>query len=91
MRMKWRDSSNKIDCGVFLLRHMETYEGQLLEEWQAGIPTCVKNQEKVLNRLRVEFCAKILTHNVNQLREKVIEDAKKWKMELKSAGLDFND
>lgn len=87
--MKWRDATNKTDCGVFLMRHMETYEGQRLEDWQVGIP--VKNQEKVLNRLRVEYCAKILTHNINELREKVIEDSKNWKMQLKSVGLDFDN
>nr|GLL27285.1 uncharacterized protein LOC109155335 [Ipomoea trifida] len=33
MKMGWRDNKNKIDCGVFLMRHMETFRGQLPEHW----------------------------------------------------------
>nr|GMD63696.1 uncharacterized protein LOC109155335 [Ipomoea batatas] len=33
MRMPWRDNHNKIDCGVFLMRHMETFGGQLVDLW----------------------------------------------------------
>nr|GMC71114.1 uncharacterized protein LOC109155335 [Ipomoea batatas] len=35
MKMAWRDNRNKIDCGVFLMRHMETFRGQLPELWNS--------------------------------------------------------
>nr|GMC80035.1 ulp1 protease family, C-terminal catalytic domain-containing protein [Ipomoea batatas] len=25
MPMKWRDTKNKVDCGIYLMRHMESY------------------------------------------------------------------
>nr|GMC69146.1 uncharacterized protein LOC109168900 [Ipomoea batatas] len=34
MQMPWRDVKNKIDCGVYLMRHMETFTGQ------SGLRSC---------------------------------------------------
>nr|GMD76216.1 uncharacterized protein LOC109168900 [Ipomoea batatas] len=37
MQMPWRDVNNKIDCGVYLMRHMETYTGQAVLTWDCGL------------------------------------------------------
>ena len=35
--MPWRSLSNKNDCGVFLMRHMQTYEAEDAEKWECGL------------------------------------------------------
>nr|GMD54437.1 GATA transcription factor 1-like [Ipomoea batatas] len=52
MQMAWRDSRNKIDCGVFLMRHMETYLGQRISNWDCGL---VKGDTLKLHKLRMRY------------------------------------
>lgn len=33
LQMKWRPEINDKDCGIFTLRHMETYMGNGLRSW----------------------------------------------------------
>ncbi|KAL8231672.1 hypothetical protein R6Q57_001450 [Mikania cordata] len=35
-KMPWRLSHNHVDCGVFLMRHMETFQGNDEKEYDAG-------------------------------------------------------
>ena len=37
IEMKWKSNANNHDCGVFLLKHMETYEGQCQKQWNSGL------------------------------------------------------
>nr|GMD57236.1 zinc finger BED domain-containing protein RICESLEEPER 2-like [Ipomoea batatas] len=52
MQMAWRDSRNKIDCGVFLMRHMETYLGQRISNWDCGL---IKGDTLKLHKLRMRY------------------------------------
>nr|GMD68922.1 ABC transporter C family member 14-like [Ipomoea batatas] len=40
--MSWKESENYIDCGLFVMRHMETYKGTL-KKWNPGF----KKKEKL--------------------------------------------
>ncbi|KAL8232232.1 hypothetical protein R6Q57_002010 [Mikania cordata] len=58
LAMPWRTEFNKVDCGVFLMRRMETYRGFLLE-WECGL--CREDefnnlQKFQLNDLRKKIC-----------------------------------
>lgn len=33
LEMPWRTKSNNVDCGIFAMRHMETYCGNKLRGW----------------------------------------------------------
>lgn len=35
-QMKWRTKDNKIDCAIFVMRHLETYMGKADKGWTAG-------------------------------------------------------
>lgn len=37
LQMPWRDAVNKRDCGVFTMRHMESFEGQAVKVWDCGL------------------------------------------------------
>ncbi|KAJ9553565.1 hypothetical protein OSB04_017610 [Centaurea solstitialis] len=49
-KMLWRTTGNKIDCGIFVMRHMETFMGGN------------KNQ---IENLRYKYVAKILQLSLN--------------------------
>ncbi|KAL8199433.1 hypothetical protein R6Q57_013001 [Mikania cordata] len=68
LAMHWRTQFNKVDCGVFLMRHMKTYRGCLLD-WDCGL--CkeeeVNNLQKhQLNDLRKKYVTKIILHGFNE-------------------------
>ncbi|KAL3618811.1 hypothetical protein CASFOL_037334 [Castilleja foliolosa] len=37
LKMHWRDENNRVDCGVYAMRHMETYMGGSLKSWRCGL------------------------------------------------------
>ncbi|PWA40472.1 hypothetical protein CTI12_AA560510 [Artemisia annua] len=39
MKLKWGTKSNEVDCGVFLMMHMENYNGEIATKWNLGFPT----------------------------------------------------
>ncbi|KAD6454221.1 hypothetical protein E3N88_08927 [Mikania micrantha] len=74
---KYSDLPDKmVDCGVFLMRHMETYKGCLLN-WECGL--CGENeannlQKLQLNDLRKKYVTKIILHDLNERFHWVTKD-----------------
>lgn len=69
LRMAWRNDVNKKDCGVYMMRHMETFLGTKLSEFKSSLRLRSKKQ---LRFLRAKYCAAILTakyndHNVDNI------------------------
>nr|GMD79828.1 zinc finger BED domain-containing protein RICESLEEPER 2-like [Ipomoea batatas] len=62
MPMKWRDTKNKMDCEVYLMRHMESYFGEGVGSWECGL---TKGDRAELNRLRLHYMKEICTIDVN--------------------------
>ncbi|KAL8188548.1 hypothetical protein R6Q57_029836 [Mikania cordata] len=73
--LAWQTDKNFVDCGVFAMRHMETYKGKPINEWanDCGLKEeadqCVIGQ---LNDLRIKYLSKMLLSDVNLLRDKVM-------------------
>ncbi|MFS7984723.1 hypothetical protein Hanom_Chr11g00989891 [Helianthus anomalus] len=68
--MEWRKLTNGIDCGVFTMRHMETYKGKT--PWLSGFV----NENEVNNRqnsqlhlLRHRYISKIILSEYNLERQ----------------------
>ena len=57
MAMPWRTTTNAKDCGVFLMRHMETYKGERVEYWNCGLK---KTSKGVLQSLRAKYCSALM-------------------------------
>lgn len=72
LQMPWRDAVNTRDCGVFLMRHMESFQGQLVAEWDCGF---VKGDIQFLLQLRKEYIHTLSTHRLNALRSDNIRRA----------------
>ncbi|MFS7929734.1 hypothetical protein Hanom_Chr04g00335991 [Helianthus anomalus] len=78
-KMDWMTESNGIDCGIFAMRHMETYMGQMAG-WECGLakedaPNDL--QQKQLNDLKIKYIAKILLRSQNENRRKVVKSLNK--------------
>nr|GMC84583.1 uncharacterized protein LOC109155335 [Ipomoea batatas] len=78
MKMSWRDNKNKVDCGVFLMRHMETFRGQLPELWDCGLEKENKDQ---LNVLRIKYLTALVMSDVNEHKAWNIQQAAEFGLE----------
>ncbi|KAI3802193.1 hypothetical protein L1987_30323 [Smallanthus sonchifolius] len=77
--MPWRTTVNNKDCGIFMMRHMEIYMGEEEKAWQCGFGVELENvKEKQIEDLRRKYCAKILLHEINELKHYIVEEMKKY-------------
>nr|GMD12613.1 uncharacterized protein LOC109158392 [Ipomoea batatas] len=73
--MSWKESENYIDCGLFVMRHMETYKGTL-KKWNPGFKKKAKLNEEFLIGLRARYAATIIRWSANILKNVVIKKTK---------------
>ncbi|KAJ0668602.1 hypothetical protein HanPI659440_Chr17g0691271 [Helianthus annuus] len=79
LKMSWRTVDNKVDCGIFLMRHMETFEGSSLRCWRCGFVKEVDcGQKEQLDDLRCKYATKILLHYLNARRQFVYNDSEAY-------------
>ena len=68
MKTGCRTRNNFVDCGVFVMRHMETYKGECYGD-RCGLCKEGKQQIKELRDLRIKYAAKILLADCNKLKK----------------------
>ncbi|XP_065873241.1 uncharacterized protein [Euphorbia lathyris] len=78
LKLKWKDTTNNDDCGVFLMKHIELYFGQDVDKWDIGFGD---NNIDPLKNFRVEYCWRILPDPGNKEVVAVNGKALKWKNE----------
>ncbi|KAK9080794.1 hypothetical protein SSX86_000552 [Deinandra increscens subsp. villosa] len=77
LEMDWRTENNHIDCGIFLMRHMETYLG--IDDWNCGFDEEENgNHPMLIEDLRRKYIAKILLHDTNESKEFTVDLMKKY-------------
>ncbi|XP_074302422.1 uncharacterized protein LOC141633980 [Silene latifolia] len=62
INMPWKNSQKNDDCGVYVMRHMETYFGYT-ENWESGFKN---NIDRILKNLRSRYCASIILSKANK-------------------------
>ncbi|XP_019196010.1 PREDICTED: uncharacterized protein LOC109189836 [Ipomoea nil] len=75
MQMKWRDSRNKVDSGVYAMRHMESYAGEGVSRWECGL---VKGDVAGLERLRFQYLKAICVADINANRASNVANAVRY-------------
>jgi len=76
LEMLCRTTTNKVDCGIFLMRHMETYHGVYVG-WECGLCSendIENNQQRQLDKLRRKYATKIALHYLNDDKEAFIKN-----------------
>ena len=69
IRTSWQDPSNFTCCGVYCMRHLETYTGPN-KNWQCGIT--LKNAPEALRKLRIKYIHRILSSDFNEIRDDIL-------------------
>ena len=79
--LPWRTTKNKNDCGVFAMRHMESYFGvSAISKWKMGFGKEGPAQEKLLEKVRKKYAATILLSELNTKREEVMDASLKYQL-----------
>ncbi|PWA89648.1 ulp1 protease family, C-terminal catalytic domain-containing protein [Artemisia annua] len=65
LKMAWRTRRNESDSGIFVIRHMETYNGQKVEERNSGFRNEGEGKQGQLKTLRRKYTAKMLLSDEN--------------------------
>ena len=78
LKMDWQTKENVNDCGIFVMRHMETFKGRPITKWQCGIVKESREQSKQLNNLRRKYAAKILLSDMNVKKRHIIAEAEEF-------------
>ncbi|PWA99486.1 hypothetical protein CTI12_AA002730 [Artemisia annua] len=78
-KMKWKTKENKIDCGLYMIMHMEMFEGEIGIKWKTNImDERNKQYADQIKKMRMRYAAKILLHDVNKKRKMVSDSAIKF-------------
>ncbi|GJX37755.1 ulp1 protease family, C-terminal catalytic domain-containing protein [Tanacetum coccineum] len=75
LRPKWGTKENNTDCGVFLMMHMENYNGENARNWNLEFPTEEEGNRYDIIKMRMRFAAKMLSHEINIHREEMSKQA----------------
>ncbi|GKD53010.1 ulp1 protease family, C-terminal catalytic domain-containing protein, partial [Tanacetum coccineum] len=84
VEFSWKTAYNSHDCGVFVMRHMETYlgKGKFLQEFKKEGP----GQKVQLNMLCAKYMVKILLMSFNEKKKSLLKQAQAYiKMKPKSS------
>ncbi|GKC31227.1 hypothetical protein Tco_1038521, partial [Tanacetum coccineum] len=75
LRPKWGTDENNTDCGVFLMMHMENYNGENARNWNPKFPTNEEGNRYDLIKMRMRFAAKMPSHEINIHHEEISKQA----------------
>ncbi|KAL1824262.1 hypothetical protein ACET3Z_011040 [Daucus carota] len=76
LTMPWQTSWNSTDCGIFVMRHMETFKGDP-KKWDSGLAEEGIIQDHQLRRLRIKYNTAILSSGLNAFQKGIVDEAAK--------------
>ncbi|GKC65877.1 200 kDa antigen p200 [Tanacetum coccineum] len=79
LKMKWKTEKNKIDSGLYMMMHMELYQGESATNWKTDIvQENNRDYEMQMTNMRKRYITKILIHEMNTKRGLMSGYAKKF-------------
>ncbi|MFS7902384.1 hypothetical protein Hanom_Chr01g00010651 [Helianthus anomalus] len=78
LEIEWATIGNSVDCGVFAMRHTETWFGETDVKWDSGFPLAHTQKKSSLTRLRKKYTCKIISSEANLRRNEVMGEAVAW-------------
>ncbi|XP_057796462.1 uncharacterized protein LOC131012493 [Salvia miltiorrhiza] len=67
----WKSAKTNIDCGVFLMHHMEFFNG-----YPYISPNLLQGPQR--RKLRAEYCSRIILSDLNQCRDEILSEIFKF-------------
>nr|GEY52793.1 hypothetical protein [Tanacetum cinerariifolium] len=74
LNMVWQTRTNYLDARIFLMRHMECFDGRK-KGFNTGFQVERKQQIRLLNGLRRKYLVKMLMTSINEKEDQVEEEA----------------
>ncbi|GJU39463.1 peptidase C48, SUMO/sentrin/Ubl1 [Tanacetum coccineum] len=85
LKMKWKTEKNKIDSGLYMMMHMELYQGESATNWKTDIvQENNRDYEMQMTSMRMRYITKILIHEMNTKRGLMSRYAKKFSEDNKN-------
>nr|XP_017240908.1 PREDICTED: uncharacterized protein LOC108213610 isoform X2 [Daucus carota subsp. sativus] len=78
LKMSWQTVYNSIECGIFLMRHMETFKGDV-KNWEIDFVEEGNLQDNQIRRLRFKYGSAIFSSPANELREPIMKEAEDFR------------
>ncbi|GJU39469.1 peptidase C48, SUMO/sentrin/Ubl1 [Tanacetum coccineum] len=79
LKMKWKTEKNKIDNGLYMMMHMELYQGESVTNWKTDIvQENNRDYEMQMTSMRIRYITKILIYKMNTKRGLMSGYAKKF-------------
>nr|GFB62454.1 ulp1 protease family, C-terminal catalytic domain-containing protein [Tanacetum cinerariifolium] len=78
LRPKWGTKENDTDCGIFLMMHIEYYNGKTAKNWNLEFSTEEEGNRLNIIKMRVRLATKIRSHEINIHREKISTEAQEF-------------
>ncbi|MFS7933360.1 hypothetical protein Hanom_Chr04g00378811 [Helianthus anomalus] len=66
---------NYEDCGIYTMRHMETWMVIIEDRWEVGFPTNMAKEKTKIAKLRKKYAVKLITSEANKHRERILKEA----------------
>ncbi|XP_019192143.1 PREDICTED: uncharacterized protein LOC109186562 [Ipomoea nil] len=76
LKLDWANTENVTDCGIYVLRHMETFRGTL-QDWQPGFKKNMRLNASFMCELRAKYAANLIKWRMNEVRGEVLQAAKR--------------
>ncbi|GJZ61765.1 hypothetical protein Tco_0617902 [Tanacetum coccineum] len=90
MHMDWQTTTNHLDAGVFMMRHMECFNGRKVR-FNTGLQVEGKQQIRQLNGLRRKYLVKMLMTEINEKVGQVEIEAKEYNGYNENQKRNFNE
>ncbi|CAI9282125.1 unnamed protein product [Lactuca saligna] len=92
MRVVWEVRDIGPDCGLYLMRHMECYKGDLEGKWETGFKGIKDSDVAVLSRLRYKYMYRLMTSDHNLQKDMLLEEADKFsKLDILQKSMLFDE
>ncbi|KVH92067.1 hypothetical protein Ccrd_005902 [Cynara cardunculus var. scolymus] len=75
---RWQSHETSVDCGVIMMRNMETYFGADGGKWESGLYKESTKQKRQLRDLRSKYCSKIILSEENIRKMAIITDVERF-------------
>ncbi|CAI9271372.1 unnamed protein product [Lactuca saligna] len=74
MNISWLVEKAGTECGIYLMRHMETYMGEYEGRWECGLTGKMPADVSATIKLRIKYMARLLTSDFNKFKNMIVKD-----------------
>lgn len=74
MNISWLVEKAGTECGIYLMRHMESYMGENEGRWECGLTGKMPADVSAAIKLRTKYMARLLTSDFNKFKSMIVKD-----------------